>query len=87
MSSHFSNEQLELAKWLVSNAKVEKHDGYLPQVNVPNSVGGPGMHAPYYELAASIASSLTPNHYVLYLAEYRAFFFQPRPWTFPVFKG
>lgn len=44
------------------------------------------MQAPYYELAAQIASSKAPEHYVLYVAEYQMFFFQPRIAAFPVYR-
>lgn len=87
MSSHFTVQQLELAKWLLDNAAAPLNQGFVAQASVPEAQGGSAMQPTYYELAARIASSKAPNHYVLYLAEYQAFFFQPRPSAFPVFRG
>lgn len=87
MSSRFTVEQLELAAWLVDNASAPLSQGFVTQASVPDAKGGPHMQAAYYDLAAQIASSKAPAHYVLYLADCRMFFFQPRTAPFSLFGG
>ena len=86
MSGNFTLEQLELAKWLVSNAGSPSNEGFIRQTNVPVDKGGPLKHTDHYRLAANIASTQAPDHFVYYLPEYQSFFFQPRFESFRTFK-
>lgn len=86
MSDNFTLEQLELAKWLVANASSPTSEGFIRQSNVPADKGGPLRHSDHYTLAARIASTQTPDHFVYYLPEYQSFFFQPRFESFRTFK-
>jgi len=70
----------------VSNANSPTSEGFIRQINVPVDKGGALMHADHYTLAASIASTQAPDHFVYYLPEYQSFFFQPRFESFRTFK-
>ena len=78
----FTIEQLELAQWLVDNAAAPLSQGFMSQMSVPDEKGGSRQSAAFYTLAAQIATSQAPGHYVLYVAEYQMFFFQPRPTSY-----
>lgn len=86
MSGHFTIEQIELAKWLISNAASPTSEGFIRQASVPVDKGGPLKHSDHYTLAARIASTQAPDHFVYYLPEHQMFFFQPRFESFRVFK-
>ena len=87
-SARITAEQLNLAQWLVANATSPFHTGSLPHASIPAEVkGSQEMEAADYNLAAYIATTASPTHYVMYLPEYGQFFFQPRLATsFPVIK-
>lgn len=78
-NSSFTIEQLELAKWLIDNSVAPLNQGYVTQTSIPDAIGGSQQSVHHYTLAAQIATSRSSEHYVIYVAEYQMFFFQPRP--------
>ncbi|USN95984.1 MAG: hypothetical protein H6797_02780 [Candidatus Nomurabacteria bacterium] len=87
--SKFTVAQLELANWLVQQAVSPfSSNPFVSRTGIPKEIVEHSTASDAdYTLAASIATTASAGHYVLYLPEYGHFFFQPKTTSFPVYKS
>ena len=87
-SGKITVEQMKLAEWLRDQAvsPFRSQDKPTAPESIPASVEGvQGMRWHDYNLAATMASGMSPTHIVMYVPEYGGFYFMPRPnVSFPV---